>query len=205
MSIEPIENLSLIGGYLSLDFVNTMGSHLSEHPSEWLHNYRDLAIWGKRAGAVGEAEAQRFIDWADENPEGAESALQRARSLRDTVFHLVLAALRGEAPGEANLNTFNDLLAVAPARVGIVPDGAAYSWQFSGEIDSPDVILWRVLWATADLLTSDQLAQVKMCEGDGCGWLFLDTSRNRSRRWCSMSDCGNRAKANRYYKRHKGE
>jgi predicted RNA-binding Zn ribbon-like protein len=205
MAIEPIENLSLIGGHLSLDFVNTMGEHLSDHPSEWLHNYRDLAIWGRRAGAVSEAESERFIDWADENPEGAETIVHRARALREIIFHLLFSHLQAAPPDETSVERFNQLLAVAPTRVGISPDGAKYTWQFSGEIDSPDAIVWRVVWATADLLTSDQLAQVKMCEGDECGWLFLDTSRNRSRRWCSMSDCGNRAKANRYYKRHKDE
>ena len=78
-----------------------------------------------------------------------------------------------------------------------------YQWQMpAGKIDL-DGILWRILWEAADLLTSDRLAQVKLCAGEDCGWLFLDASRNQSRRWCSMSDCGNRAKAKRYYRRHK--
>jgi predicted RNA-binding Zn ribbon-like protein len=204
MAIEPIQNLSLIGGTLSLDFVNTAGSHLSDHPSEWLHTYRDLVIWAGRAGALSEDEATGLLTWSDEQPEQAKGALIRARTLREVIFHLLLSAMRGEAPDEPGLNTFNQLLAVAPTRLGIVPDGARYAWQFSPEIDSLDAVLWRVLWSAADLLTSGQLAQLKMCEDQECGWLFLDTSRNQSRRWCSMADCGNRAKANRYYKRHKG-
>jgi predicted RNA-binding Zn ribbon-like protein len=205
MTIEPIQNLSLIGGYLCLDFVNTAGNHLGAHPSEWLHTYPDLTMWGKRAGALTSAEADRLLAWSDEQPEGAAEALIRARTLREIIFHLLSSATRGEAPDEPGLNTFNQLLAVAPARLGIVPDGSRYTWQFSPEIDSLDAVLWRVLWSAADLLTSGQLAQLKMCEDQECGWLFLDTSRNQSRRWCSMADCGNRAKANRYYQRHKGE
>jgi predicted RNA-binding Zn ribbon-like protein len=204
MTTEPIQNLSLIGGNLSLDFVNTAGNHLSDHPSEWLHTYRDLVIWGKRAGALTVAEADRLLTWSDEQPEQAKGALIRAHALREMTFSLFLSAVRGETPKELSLKAFNRLLAFAPPRVGISPDGAKYAWQFSGEIEH-DTVSWRVLWSAADLLTADQLAQVKMCEGDECGWLFLDTSRNQSRRWCSMADCGNRAKANRYYQRHKGE
>jgi predicted RNA-binding Zn ribbon-like protein len=64
-------------------------------------------------------------------------------------------------------------------------------------------MLAPIVKSAADLLLSDMLDRVKQCEGDPCGWLFLDTSRNRSRRWCSMEDCGNRAKARRFYQRKK--
>jgi predicted RNA-binding Zn ribbon-like protein len=76
-------------------------------------------------------------------------------------------------------------------------------WKLSAESVALDEVMWRLLWKAADLLASDRLAQMKVCEGEGCGCLFLDMSRNQSRRWRSMSHCGNRAKTDRYCRRHK--
>jgi predicted RNA-binding Zn ribbon-like protein len=137
------------------------------------------------------------------SPDEASAALIRAIETREVIFRLLLSSIRKRAPNEDDLATFNAVLANAPARTRIALEDEHYQWRFSGEADSLDDPLWRIVWAAADLLTADQLAQVKICEGDECGWVFLDISRNQARRWCSMADCGNRAKANRYYKRHK--
>jgi predicted RNA-binding Zn ribbon-like protein len=76
-----------------------------------------------------------------------------------------------------------------------------FAWDWAGAEDALDQMLWPVVHDAAGLLTSEELDRVGQCDDDRCGWLFLDTSRNRSRRWCSMEDCGNRAKARRYYER----
>jgi predicted RNA-binding Zn ribbon-like protein len=142
---------------------------------------------------------------AEAHPHEAGTALTRAIETREVIFRLFLGAIRKHSPTEADLAAFNATLASAPARTRIALEDQHYHWRFSEEVESLDDPLWRIIWAAADLLTADQLTQVKICEGDECGWMFLDTSRNQARRWCSMADCGNRAKANRYYKKHKGE
>ncbi len=198
-----IEQLDLIGGHACLEFVNTAGDHLSDQPGEWLQTYHDLLSWSRHAGILSEDEASRLERKALSQPEAAEEALARAVAMREAIYRLLLNTIRGQAPDPSDLTAFNRALAGAPPRAGVVYRTDAYHWQLSAGGDDLDRILWRILWQAADLLTSDRLAQVKLCAGDACGWLFLDASRNQSRRWCSMSDCGNRAKARRYYQRHK--
>jgi predicted RNA-binding Zn ribbon-like protein len=199
-----IAQLELIGGFACLDFVNTAGDHLSDQPGEWLLSYRDLLTWARRAGILADSEALQLEQQAGERPEAAGEALARAIAMREAIYHLFLSVIRQQAPDSSDLAAFNRALAGAPPRSGVIYRQGAYQWQFStrGTVNL-DGVLWRLLWGAADLLTSDRLAQVKLCAGEDCGWLFLDASRNQSRRWCSMSDCGNRAKAKRYYRRHK--
>jgi predicted RNA-binding Zn ribbon-like protein len=198
-----IEQLDLIGGHACLDFVNTAGDHLSDQPGEWLLSYRDLLAWAQRAGLLTEGDALRLEQKAAHQPQAAEQALARAIAMRETIYRLLLGIIRQQAPDASDLAAFNQALAAAPLREGVLYQAGAYQWRTSTEDDDLEGVLGRVLWEAADLLTSERLAQVKLCAGEDCGWLFLDASRNQSRRWCSMSDCGNRAKAKRYYRRHK--
>jgi predicted RNA-binding Zn ribbon-like protein len=138
-------------------------------------------------------------------PDVAARALSRAITSREMIYRLLLGAVRQQPPDPSDLAAFNRELLEAPARRELIFDGDAYRWRLPAEVDSLDSLLWRLMWSAADLLASDRLAQVKVCAGEGCGWLFLDASRNQSRRWCSMADCGNRAKASRYYRRHQLE
>lgn len=198
-----IEQLDLIGGHASLDFVNTAGDHLSDQPGEWLLSYRDLLSWAQRTGILTEVDAQRLEQKAARQPQAAEEALARVIAMREVIYRLLLGVIRQHAPGPADMAAFNQALAGAPPREGVFYQAGVYKWQQSAGSNNLDEVLGRLLWEAADLLTSDRLAQVKLCAGEACGWLFLDASRNQSRRWCSMSDCGNRAKAKRYYRRHK--
>jgi predicted RNA-binding Zn ribbon-like protein len=200
-----MDDLTLIGGNLALDFMNTVGDHLAEHPGEWLKSYDDLVEWGVYAGAISRDDGNELRQLAAGQPDAAEAALTKARALRETLYRLFLSAIRDEQPNADDLQALNRALADAPARAEMGYQDGKYVWQLPDTAYSLDTVTWRALWAAADLLASDRLDQVKVCEGDECGWVFLDTSRNRARRWCSMSDCGNRAKANRYYRRHKRE
>jgi predicted RNA-binding Zn ribbon-like protein len=198
-----IEQLELIGGHACLDFVNTAGDHLSDQPGEWLLTYRDLLSWAQRAGLLTGPEALRLEQKARDQPDAAEEALARAVAMREAIYRLLLSTIHQQAPTPSDLALFNQALAAAPLRASVTYREGAYQWQLpAGSVDL-DGVLWRIIWEAANLLTSDRLAQVKLCAGEDCGWLFLDASRNQSRRWCSMSDCGNRAKARRYYRRHK--
>jgi predicted RNA-binding Zn ribbon-like protein len=198
-----IEQLDLIGGHACLDFVNTAGDHLSDQPGEWLLTYRDLLSWAQRASILTEAEALRLEQKAARQPQAAEQVLARAVAMREAIYHLLLRVVRQQTPDPSDLVAFNQALAEAPSREGVLYQAGAYQWRTSAGSNDLEGVLGRILWEAADLLISDRLAQVKLCAGGECGWLFLDASRNQSRRWCSMSDCGNRAKAKRYYRRHK--
>ena len=112
-----------------------------------------------------------------------------------------MATAAGQQPGAEVLGVVNGVLADMLGRSRLAPAGGDLAWAWGGDEDALDRPLWAVARAAAALLTGPGLERVRACPGVGCGWLFLDTSRNRSRRWCDMRDCGNRAKARRHYQR----
>jgi predicted RNA-binding Zn ribbon-like protein len=201
-----VGDISLLGGDVSLDFANTVDWHASEHPEEFLATYADLVAWGRRVGILAEAEAVGLLAEAARRPEEARAVLARAVALREALFRIFRAVADDQLAAAGDLALFNDALGEALARLRVAPrDGAGFSWTWDGGAEALDRVLWQVLRAAAELLTSVELRRVRMCAGEGCGWFFLDTSKNRSRRWCSMESCGNRAKARRHYQRRRGE
>ncbi|MEM7223693.1 MAG: ABATE domain-containing protein [Pseudomonadota bacterium] len=187
----------LIGGLPCLDFVNTV--EWRGDPTAWgehLINYGELIHWAGAAGLVARREAKRLLSAAKRDPDAAQTVLKEAVDLRETLARLLRSP---DLPEESDLARVNRLLAQAPARGVLSAADGGFAWAGGGEsLWRP---LWPVLWSAADLLTSERLGQVRACSDPRCGWLFLDTSRNRSRRWCAMADCGNRAKARRHYAR----
>lgn len=193
--------LDLIGGELALDFTNTVSDHDVENRNEHLQSYVSLLAWARHTGILTNAAALRLQQKAARQPVEAQIVLDRAIALRESLYRIFLAAAGGEKPAAGDLNVLNASLALALSHARVVPvqEGLAWGWERSE--DALDQILWPVARSAADLLTSDRIGRVRECNGDTCGWLFVDTSKNHSRRWCSMSDCGNRAKAHRFYKR----
>jgi len=125
--------------------------------------------------------------------------LRRARDLREAVFRIF--ARPGTEGGDLDLLADEAARAAAERRLAATADGYAYTWPESDRLEQP---LWPVALAAAELLTSaEERSRVKECAADNCNWLFLDMSRNRSRRWCDMKVCGNRAKARRFSARHR--
>jgi predicted RNA-binding Zn ribbon-like protein len=189
----------LRGGVACLDFVNTVGWRLTDHPSEYLCSYEDLLEWGTRAGLLAPGQREGLFRQAKLNPEGERETLSRA----------LAPAIAGEPQDEgdlsAELSALNRELSVALSRLRVVPAGGAYAWGWDrkgddggARLDSP---LWPVARSAAELLTSPKLGRVKVCAGEGCGWAFLDESRNASRVWCDSRDCGNRERVRRHLAR----
>lgn len=195
--------LKFIGGHLALDFTNTADWHASAAPRELLDGFDDLVIWARDAGALTELEAVGYAEQAVLRREESALIFQKALDLREAIYGLLRASLQDEAPPRGDLDTLNRMLARANYHRQIGFEGGGYRWQLDSADLPLEAIIWPLLWAAADLLTSDQLQRVGQCADDrGCGWLFLDTSKNQSRRWCDMRACGNRAKALRYSQRH---
>ena len=193
--------LKLLGGRLSLDFVNTADWHASDRPVEFLTSYSDLVAWSQHVGILTDHQAQRLLKKAARRPGDASTVLERAIALREAIYRIFSAISRGRPPQAADLATFNVELSEALAQSRIVSTTEGFTWDWADAEEALDWMLWPVAHDAAGLLTSEELDRVGQCADDRCGWLFLDTSRNRSRRWCSMEDCGNRAKARRHYKR----
>jgi predicted RNA-binding Zn ribbon-like protein len=193
-----------VGGAVCLDFVNT-GSARREGPfKERLNSYADVLAWAVSAGQVTAAEREELMRLAKQNGAAASQVLERGRALREAVYRVFSGLSQGEPPDGADLELLSrEHAAVAAHRQLIAtPDGVQFGWQSEPlHLDRP---LWPVAQSAADLLVSAERARVKECGTDNCNWLFLDASKNKSRRWCEMRECGNREKARRHYAKRKG-
>jgi predicted RNA-binding Zn ribbon-like protein len=195
------------GGVPCLDFVNTLAWRLTDRPVEYLLSYEDLLAWGRQAGLLAPEEMEALSGWAATHPEEARATLSRAVALREAVYRVFSAAIASEPRDESALSALNRELSVALSRLRVAAvEGDAYVWAWDrGGEDGGGPPLERPLWpvarSAAELLTSPMLSRVKVCAGEGCGWLFLDESRNTSRRWCDSRDCGNRERVRKYLAR----
>ncbi|HEY7724225.1 MAG TPA: ABATE domain-containing protein [Anaeromyxobacteraceae bacterium] len=200
----------LLGGRLCLDFANTVsGMRGAEDERDRLRDYPTLLSWGRQAGAISEAQARRLLADARRRPAEAEAAFREALALREAVFGAFLAYAQGRSPRQADLDLLGAALgkALSHRRIRCTAGACALAWEdLPGALDAP---LWPVAASAAELLVSGaDLARVRVCglhESQECGWLFVDETRSHTRRWCSMKDCGNRAKARRHYRKVKAE
>ena len=139
-----------------------------------------------------------------EKPAEAGGVLKLAVEMREVMYHIFKSIAEYTSPLEKDLDRFNEFVSSFYRKIQVIHEKDQFTMKFDYAGDNLDMMLPPIFQSAVDLLVSkDHLERVKQCEGDQCGWLFFDTSRNRSRRWCSMADCGNRAKARRFYKKEK--
>jgi predicted RNA-binding Zn ribbon-like protein len=202
------EGYELVGGRPCLDFANTMGGDAIHAPREFLDSYDDLVVFARMAGLVASDRARALLARAKREPEQAAAALEEARLLRGAIFRVFYALSHERKPAPDDLARINDALRRALSRRRVVQRGAAFELGWDEEGDPLDRPLWPLAVSAAELLADEHRPPVRVCCSSHerrCTWLFVDESRTRTRRWCSMKDCGNRAKARRHYERmHKG-
>jgi len=194
----------LTGGHLCLDLANTVDERGTDHQRELLPRYEDLLDWGVQAGALADAEAASLRNYAARHRAAAFNALRRIARVREALFELFSAvAGRRNIPADA-FAVLNRVIREAFGNRCLERQAGRFVWAWR-RAEPPDLdrVLWPVVWFAAELLISSDLDRVRQCAGTGCAWLFIDTSKNRTRRWCDMSVCGNRAKARRYQARVK--
>ncbi len=205
-SAKSEENLKLESGWLCLDFANTVEWHLSDHPTEHLTSYAEFVAWAQAIGLLADHVAQQLLRKAAQRPSEAAHVLGRAVTLREAIYRIFSAVAVGRPPAADDQAALNAELGCALAKSCLVWNKTNFDWDRQDSDGDLDQMLWQVLCSTTDLLTSEGLRRVGVCADDrGCGWLFYDTSRNRTRQWCSMRGCGNRAKARRHYEKVKSE
>ncbi len=195
--------LRLLAPAAVLDFTNTINGRDEAEPRDHLGDYSDLVEWAVAAAMLTPEGADALRAAAAAAPDAAHAVLVCARTLREAIFALFDAYDQGAVPAADEIGVLNDALRAAQAHLALAPHGDHYDWIWmdgEGQLDSP---LWPIARAAAELLTSGALAHVHKCANANCGWLFMDRSKNHSRRWCDMNDCGNRAKVQRYRQRRK--
>jgi len=201
--------MKLVGGDPALDFVNTVGGRVRDGPrtrvrADKLASYGDLVAFGLHRGVLEAAVARALVRRAGRRPQAAREALRRAIAFREALYRTLLAAALEEPPARADLDLVNAEVRASRERETLATNGSALQWEWRSPAESLEAPLWPVARAAAALLTSDERRRVRPCDGEGCGWLFLDRSRGRRRRWCSMEDCGNVDKVRRFRRRHAG-
>lgn len=207
MSEPDPSSLKLVGGRLCLDFVNTVSCRNSDHPRDALGTYENLASWSQRAGILTKDEAKNLVARAVVHPAEARRVVERAIATREALYRIFSAIIHKHRPEAMSVGILNEEVTAAMARLHLNPATSTSPWSCAFEDGERSRELDRMLWFIVDsakeLLISDKLDRLSECPGENCGWLFLDLSRNRSRKWCNMKDCGNVAKSRRHYKKAK--
>jgi predicted RNA-binding Zn ribbon-like protein len=191
-----------LGGRLCLDFANTVEPRVSVDAVDYLGSYADLVAWSAHADAIDQTTAGLLRQEAARRPAAAAATFAWAIAVREALYLIFAAVAAGRQPDESDLDTLNTALTttLAHARVVVAPGG--FAWEWERRLEALDRMLWPISRSALELLTSSDVHRVKDCgRHGGCGWLFVDTSKNGSRRWCSMEVCGRQDKVRRRMRR----
>jgi predicted RNA-binding Zn ribbon-like protein len=187
---------------MCLDFANTL-AYRGSTPTESLRTFPDLLKWCGEAGVIPSQIAHQMHWWSEKHPKRAADTFDESIALREVIYRIFHAVASGANPDDIDLELLSRALRDAPSRTTLQRGAEGFGWQVEEAKPSANSILAPVLWSAGDLLVGPQLAKLRECSNDKCLWLFLDDSKNGTRRWCSMQACGNRAKAQRHYLRRK--
>ena len=186
---------SRISGHLALDFCNTAGEHLAAQPDEMLLNWESFLRWAAQGGLIAPETYPELL----RHP----SPINKIVQLREAIYRVGLAISRGDSIPRRDLLTIREHAAAPKPTVNITQDSLRWRPDPS---QASEQLLAIIASEALSLFCSPRSSRIGICEGGLCGWLFLDESRGRRRRWCDMKDCGNRAKARRYYQQqHRSE
>ena len=202
--LEKSFSFDLSGGLLCLDFANTVSDRSSGRENEHLRRFLDLVSFAKQVGLISEEQAWRLVSSANRHPKDAATVLEQAIALRESIYRLFSDVAGGRQARDEDLATLNRALSESLKRLRVQRQSRRFEWAWQDQSEALDQMLWPVARSAAELLTSEELSAVRECAAETCGWLFLDRSRNQSRRWCDMKVCGNRSKARRHYQRSRG-
>ena len=196
-------DFEFVGGSVALDFANTLGGMHTAPTHEHLIEYADLVAFGRSAGTISPSQGRRLIDEAERQPARAAAVLRRAILVREAIWRVFDAFAKSARADAADFATIHEeeLAALKHARFEQSGSDVAYQWSEELSLDRP---LWDIARAAGDLLRSTvDRTRIRECGSATCEWLFIDMSRNHTRRWCDMNDCGNVAKVRRYRARQR--
>ena len=192
----------LIAGNVCLDFINTLDDRPGAEPKELLTRYTDLVCFAEESGLIDAGTVDYRFEQRDVAPEKMQEALRKAIELREAMHEVFSAIVNKSSVPVGALAILNGYIQEAAGQARLVQVNGRFEWRFDF-LTSPGSLRWPIARAAADLLASPDLALVRACSSATCQWLFLDTSKNHHRRWCSMKQCGNREKVRRFYARRR--
>ena len=195
---SAVYEFDLSGGRLCLDFANTIGWRGRDEPNEHLGSYGDFIAWAEQAGVLSPREARALLWRAAARPADAVRTLAGAIELREALYRVFAAIAAGGSPHASDLARVNAAVPAAFERSRLVASKDGFTLAASVKDDDLAAPLTPVVRSAVDLLTSPDVERVRTCAAAACAWLFLDTTKNRARRWCDMKTCGNREKVRRF-------
>jgi predicted RNA-binding Zn ribbon-like protein len=201
MAIDAEKHFQLVAGDITLDLVNTLDFRFRQSGAvELLETYDDLLAFLTQSGLLTASQARKL-----RRLDGAEAErrhiLKQVKDLRETLSTVIYALVDGDTIPAAELTALEACLKQASVHRYLVVHENHLAWSRQGTFGTTAAPLWLLAQAAADLLLSERAAQLRTCAADTCRWLFLDASKNRTRRWCDMKVCGNRMKAKRFQAR----
>lgn len=202
----------LIAGHPVLDLVNTLDWRFRESgPEDLLADYDDLLRFASQSGLLTTRQISNLVRNATET--AAARALAACRELREAAAEVLYAAVDGRTPAEPQIETLERFFKGARKHQRLVWEGSHLVWVWPAaerspelpvpELPGPELPVWMLSLSAARLMVSEDMHRLRACEAPDCRWLFLDTSKNHTRRWCDMKICGNRMKARRFKAQHK--
>jgi len=196
--------VSAVGEGICLGFANTLTWRGSAAPVETLADFAALLAWVQASAALPASAGRELGSWAREHPSRAAEVFAEAIVLREAIYRIANALACGEPIRSRDFAALGRAVAQAPARRQLARAGIGYAWRIElGKVGRAGIaaptLLAPVLWSTADLVVGGARRRIRRCANDACLWLFVDASKNGTRRWCDMASCGNRAKARRHY------
>ena len=198
------DEFQLVAGHLALDFANTLDYRYDpDRLIDLLPNYERFLDFCRQAGVIRSAQMRKLFDGLSESD--SQRVLKEVIEFRETLYFLILSAVQGRRPGEPHLRALNRILSEARALDEVVWHKRRFDRRSRDITERPDGPLRHVVDAAVGLITSPDIDNVRECSEKTCRWLFLDRSRNHSRRWCDMQLCGNRTKAKRFYARTRSD
>ena len=197
----PQTLFDLCGGHPALDFVNSLDNRFRDDgPDEMLATYGDLLRFLVETALLSREHARVLNETVP--PEAATRALQSARELREAAAAVLYGSLEKKKPQQQDIRLLErHFLNASRHRELQWQPAAPLAWHWGRHEEDPDLPVWVLALSVSDLLLSPDMERVRTCAADTCRWLFLDTSRNHTRRWCNMNVCGNRMKARRFQAR----
>ena len=191
--------IAALGDDLCLAYANTLFWRGRDQPTETLNDFSDLLKWLENTASVSAASSRSIARWSRAHPVKAANVFADAVALREAMYRSFAAQAAAEYPRPTDFALLQRALAQAPARQRLAPADGGYAWKIERLQPSAAHLLTPILWSAGDLLIKGARGNVRRCANAECVWLFIDASKNATRRWCDMASCGNRAKARRHY------
>jgi predicted RNA-binding Zn ribbon-like protein len=187
-------SLDFVGCELALDFTNTSSGRNSPTHQEHLHGFKDLLAWVEHAKVVSPEDCSRIRGSISEGSNVATTTFASALDTREVIWRIATALAEGRVVNDDLRQRLVALHALSLGHAGMELRNSAYIWAWDARRDVRSAILGPIALSALTLLMERDLSRTKRCEGADCGWLFLDTTKNKTRRWCEMRVCGNRSK-----------